>query len=77
MTVQRCLLVYTIYDSPTDFPGQIVVRSSAIDASGIRPSPVATCYPDLEAARHWLRHAGLSRIPRDVDDDACIVETWL
>lgn len=74
MSVQN-LEIWTVYDSPTDFPGLFVARKWLI-----KQEPVATeeafTGPTLQSVRDQIP-AGLHRIPRAPEDDLNIVESWL
>lgn len=73
--------VFTIYDNPSDFPGQIVVRRYTMvrlnDKVTMFPSFDVTTFPDVEAARLTLLLMGLTRLERHADDDVTIVENWI
>ena len=54
----KALRLFTIYDSPADFPGRYVVREFGIVAGGDDPAPDPEPIfvgPDLEAARLAVR----------------------
>lgn len=73
------LRMYTVYNSPSDYPGQFVVRGCSVLAGGeIRHDPelflACTHYIDIKAE---MMARGLVKIVRDPSDDPCIVETWL
>lgn len=69
------LPMWVVYDSPSDYPGYWVARLHLS-----LPQPQATdCV--LTALTldtlHWLLPAGLTRLPRQPDDDPAIFEVWL
>lgn len=68
--------MWTIYDSPDDFPGTIVLRKFL--AQGGVPAPEGTVIlcPSVEAARRLLP-PGLACFPRAPSDPPSVVETWL
>jgi hypothetical protein len=70
------LSIWTIYDSPSDYPGQFVARCFISDAIGVTPTGVALFAGTLGAVRAMLP-PGLHRIPRYEQDDPKIVEVWL
>jgi hypothetical protein len=71
------LSIWTVYDSPSDFPGLYVARRFEMDGEG-QPVAMEKCSSaDLGVVRDALRGAGLTRIGREPDDDAKIVESWL
>ena len=71
--------LYTIYDSPTDYPNTYVARRWQV--IGTENEPVAMevfmVDADLDKIRDKLFGMGLFKIPRDESDDQKIVETWL
>lgn len=69
---------YAVYDRPSDYPNDIVVRRFTVGRRGelIAHEDVQT-YPTIEAARKVLKNKGLYQYPRNRDDDPVIVETWL
>jgi len=71
--------LYTIYDSPTDYPNTYVCRRWEVLAPENVPVAmnVVIIDTDLDKIRNQLREIGLFRIPRDESDDKKIVETWL
>jgi hypothetical protein len=74
------LNLYTIYDSPRDFPGEFICRRFEIICDGAERMPVAREMvargPTLQAVRDQLP-PGLYRLGRDVTDEPQIVETWV
>lgn len=69
------LVMWTIYDHPTDHPDHFVVRSWALRADRASPRE-ALLAPTLTAARA-LVPGGLYCLPRDPLDDAKVIETWI
>ena len=71
---------WTVYDSPSDFPGLFVARQWLVGPSGVRASEV-TPYVDpfLENVRRFIAAVapGSVCLMRSEDDDPVIVETWL
>ena len=74
------LHTWTIYQSPSDFPGLFVARRFDNEAA------TADHYSnvDIESVRNWILDQAVSyqqglphRIPRSPEDDPVIVETWL
>jgi hypothetical protein len=66
------LYIWTVYDSPSDYPGQFVARLYARD----RGTNLALTAATLDQLRAMLP-PGLSCIARSPDDDPVIVESWL
>lgn len=67
--------LYVVYQSPRDYPGQVVIRRWWLD----RPTEDVWLHETVEQARtmlaEWMPDAvALSRNP---GDDPTIVETWL
>jgi hypothetical protein len=74
------LAIFTIYESPKDYPGRIVVRRSEVNADGARvdPEPLAVVLT-LAEARIAIESVqpGLICLGRNPSDDPVIVECWL
>ncbi len=70
------LSMWTIYDSPSDFPGKYVARRFEIEPN----RPLATSDhivgPTLESVRAQLP-PGLYRMDRVSHDEPHVVEVWL
>lgn len=76
-TIDRCLVFYVIYFSPTDFPGKYVVRRHRVAKASVHPEIQAFWIGgSLEEARERLP-AGTICIPRDKSDEPQIVESWV
>lgn len=71
--------LYTVYDSPNDYPNKYVVRRWEV--SNELKDPIAMNIiiigNDLEEIRKQLVSMGLFSIPRHETDDKKIIETWL
>lgn len=71
---------WTVYDSPSDFPGMYVAREWLVDPTGVRPSDV-TPYVDpyLDNVRRFIEAVapGSVRLLPSEGEDPVIVETWL
>ena len=72
------LMVYTIYETPLDFPDHYVVRKWRIVNSQINPisDGVLGISKTLEGARKLLPD-GCTCLPRDQMDEVQIVESWI
>ena len=73
------LTVWTIFREPRDAPAgyRFVVRGFDIGPNGAStPHPTAQATGTLDMARRLIP-PGLVRWPRDPDDDAVIVESWI
>lgn len=73
--LESALRMFAVYEKPTDFPDDFVVREWVMKGREYHAGDVWTA-PTLEAAR-TLVPAGLTRLPRFADDDPKIVEVWL
>lgn len=63
-----------LFNSPADFPGQIVARVFDTD----RPTNIFTRYETLDEAREDAKAAGFSTVvPRCDKDDSAIVESYI
>lgn len=69
------MLIYTIFERPSDYPDHYVVREFHVTKEGSRPG-FARIAETLEEAR-WLIPLDLELISRASDDDPCIVESWM
>jgi len=72
---------YVIYQNPKDQPFPFVVRRWKIEAGDMTPEGklwgVARNEVGLNHLRSDLRGMGLTRIPRFLCDDPCILEVWI
>ncbi|HEY6143704.1 MAG TPA: hypothetical protein VIV55_09870 [Flavobacterium sp.] len=77
--IEKNMNLYTIYNSPTDYPDTYVARRWQVVPSENKPDAmdIFTIDKDLDNIRKKLSEMGLIRIPRDESDDEKIVETWL
>lgn len=73
---QRRLVMYVIYDSPRDYPGEFVCRQWFIGAGAAVAGDLLARGKLIEAIQEQLAAKGLCRWLRDPADDPCIVETW-
>ena len=78
MTTERTLAIWTVYDSPKDYPGKYVARRYDIERHGPVASDSVIVSPDLEMIRHvMIAELRLTCLPREPADDPRIVENWL
>lgn len=69
---------YVIYDHPSDYPDDFVVRRFEITKEGALPeSKIFMNRKFLTDIREQLKMIGLYPIPRHLQDDPVIVETWI
>jgi hypothetical protein len=77
------LNIWTVYDHPLDFPHGYVARRFEVGNNTelgpqISPRPTRDVIQgELQIIRESFRHCGLTRMPRDEQDDPKIVECWL
>lgn len=72
------LKMHVIYDHPADQPDWVVVREWFVVEGQPQPLPGAfSLHVSVNAARDELIDKGLIMIPRDPEDDPCIVESWV
>lgn len=72
--------IFTVYDKPTDFPEEFVVRRFEVDSSSSllgEPKEVVLKSKDVTEIRKHLSELGLFRLNRHAKDDPNIVETWI
>jgi hypothetical protein len=68
---------WTIYWHPLDYPQHFAVRMWWVTDVGVVAHHLYACLCDsLDEAREQIPN-GTIRFPRDPDDDAVIVETWM
>lgn len=68
-------LLWTVYESPKEFPGLFIVRPHWADET-YRPLPCHIEADTLDAARDMLPR-GVRNIGRDKRADPAIVEVWI
>lgn len=69
---ERAFSLWTVYDSPEDYPGLYVARRFELD----KPTSDVLVSNSLDVLRALLPPF-LHRIPRSAGDVPCIVETWI
>lgn len=69
------LMMWTVYERPTDFPNSFVARRWRVTAEGAVATGDLVLAGTLERIREALP-PGLYRLPREAEDDPVIVETW-
>ena len=71
------LVIWTVYNRPKDHPHGFIARRFEVNALG-PPSPMAdTVTGDLDEIRLIVYRAGLTRLPRQHDDEPQVVESWI
>ena len=71
--------IYTVYDHPTDYPDDYVVRTWYTEDK-TEPTPNTELFikdKSIEVVREKLSSMGLVCIDREKYDDEKILETWL
>lgn len=77
MSAGEALSVWTVYDSPLDYPGKFVVRRWRVTGAGhVMPDQRATSHDSLEEARQAVP-PGLFRMGRGPADDPAVLEVWI
>lgn len=71
------LETFTVYDHPSDFPDEYVVRRFVVTAGRIEPREVFARSRNLAILRRLMESSGKTCLSRCVDDDPNIVETWV
>ena len=71
-----CINFFTIYDSPSDFPGRFVVRRHELSRSFHGPRELLGEARNLADARK-LVPSGAHNLGRECGDEPQIVETWI
>lgn len=67
------LIVWAIYDHPTDYPKHFVARKFM----GTRPTRDLFGREKLDDLRQLMIQRGLARMERHPDDDSKIIEVWI
>lgn len=73
---RNCLLIYVIYERPTDYPEHFVVRRWKVVGGTHTPEKFLMTSDTLDEARGCVP-PGLMKFGREIIDDPCIVESWL
>ena len=71
------LVMWTVYNRPTDYPEHCVARRWEIGEGEATPTWLVIVAPDLATLRAHLGNMGLYCLPRHESDEPQIVETWL
>lgn len=70
------LSMWTVYAGPSDYPRHFVARKFLVGEKGGIPTNEMFLGDTLAEVRELIP-PGLYCIPRTIDDDKTIVETWL
>jgi hypothetical protein len=74
---ERPLAMWTVYNSPKDFPAMFVARMFYVWSTGSQPTEKIIMSENVDAIRLQLFRMGLTPINRSEDDDPNIVEVWI
>lgn len=76
--MRNSLEMWTVYDHPRDFPNDYVARKWVVNGDGsYGPDEEVMICSELEPIRERLAASGYACMPRDPNDDATILETWI
>lgn len=70
------LAIWTIYNRPKDYPDGFIARLHEVGKGKTGPTD-KTVMGELDHIRHAFYRAGMSRLPRSVDDEPQVIESWL
>lgn len=73
------LLIWTVYDHPTDMPDHYVARCFVAAGSPGAPFPLDHVIKskNLDTIRDYMEQCGLTKLMRNEGDAPKIIETWL
>lgn len=72
------VMMWTIFNRPSDFPGGYIARLFEVHATsdgGSQPTG-HTMTGELAFIRTWMDFQGLTCLTRSPEDDPTVVETW-
>ena len=75
--MKPALIMWTVYDHPSDYPDKFVARAHRIVEGNVLPTRNIIITDSLDDIRIAFSRDGLLCITRCPDDDQCIIETWL
>jgi hypothetical protein len=75
--IEGHIVMWVVYERPTDFPDHCVARCHLINGRGTFPTDMLIQAETLEALRQTLHENGLTCLKRHPQDEPQIVETWL
>jgi hypothetical protein len=76
MKAKALATFWVIYNRPSDFPDNIVVRRQSVFPDGTRVYGKAHLFDTIKQARDFIPE-GSDCIPRSKQDDPVIVESWV
>ena len=71
------LVVWTVYERPSDYPHCYVARKFHITQKGAEPTGQFMLGYDLDVMRRHLERMGLVKLDRAALDEPHIVESWI
>lgn len=73
------LSIYTIYNSPSDYPGEFVIKKwdTGNGKMSVQDPRFLYTSTDLESCRAQMKERNLTLMARQVGDDPVIVESWI
>lgn len=73
------LIIYTVYNKPSDFPDHVVCRRWLCDADGTEKvdKELFASYPTKEEMYNFLMSKGLVQMGRHQDDDPVILGNFI
>ena len=71
------MIQYVLYREPRDFPHDYVVRSWSISEGKIEPLSVVVKSGNLTTIYDHMGSMGLYYMPRQTNDDPCIMGVWI
>lgn len=72
---EKPLSIWTICQNPSDYPNKFTARESLIGIGTITLTDNLIVKDTLDEIRQHMH--GLTRIPRNPNDDSVIVEVWI
>ena len=76
-TETSTLIMWVVYDHPSDYPDDFVARKWILTKNGMLPTETALSGPSIDLLRYMLAENGLSRMERLPEDDPVVLEVWL
>lgn len=77
MTDEAPVLIWTVYDHPTDYPEFYVARLFEVRAGQTKITNSVLVTDSLDTIRSEMQQRGLVCMSRHPDDDPKIMETWI
>jgi hypothetical protein len=71
------LPIWTIYDRPTDHPHGFIARLHIVGKGEMMATDKTVVRLELEPIREVFAKAGLTKLPREIEDEPHIVESWI